>query len=79
MARASEQKALLAEAGQSRLRERAEILEMATRRRAYASDMNLAQQSIAFNNFGRAHELLNRHRSATKSEIDLRGWEWRYL
>ena len=79
MARVSEQKALLAEAGQSRLRERAEILEMATRRRAYASDMNLAQQSIALNNFGRAHELLNRHRSATKSEIDLRGWEWRYL
>ena len=41
--------------------------------------MNLAQQSLALNNFGRAQELLNRHRPATKTEIDLRGWEWRYL
>ncbi|MEO8428158.1 MAG: WD40 repeat domain-containing protein, partial [Verrucomicrobiota bacterium] len=68
-----------AQANEAQLRREAEILALAERRRAYASDMNLAQQSITLNNFGRAQELLNRHRPATKTEIDLRGWEWRYL
>jgi serine/threonine protein kinase/WD40 repeat protein len=66
---------------EAQLRKRAEA-------RAYAADMNLAQQALAVNNVGRAWELLNRHRpsggsqiSNLKSEIqtDLRGWEWRYL
>src|SRR5262249_35904712 len=43
-----------AQAREVQLRRVAEILELAARRRAYASDMNLAQQSIAANNFGRA-------------------------
>ena len=68
-----------AQAREVQLRRAAEILELAARRRAYASDMNLAQQSVAANNFGRALELLNRYLPATKSETDLRGWEWRYL
>jgi WD40 repeat protein len=68
-----------AQANEAQLRHEAEAQELAARRRAYASDMNLAQQSIPLNNFGRAQELLNRHRPATKSEVDLRGWEWRYL
>jgi WD40 repeat protein len=78
-AQLSEHKAREAEAGQARLRAEAETRALMERRRAYAADMNLAQQAISLNNFGRAQELLNRHRPATKSEIDLRGWEWRYL
>jgi type II secretory pathway pseudopilin PulG len=45
----------------------------------YAADMNLAQQALGGNNRGRAEELLNRQKPKNKSEIDLRGWEWRYL
>jgi WD40 repeat protein len=54
-------------------KERATASEMAARRHAYASDMNLAQQALAANNLGRARELLYRQRP------DLRSWEWRYL
>src|SRR6185503_14049833 len=75
----SEQKARKAEGGQTLLREQAEIHELAARHRAYASDMSLAQQSLVTDNVGRALELLNRQRPAKESEIDLRGWEWRYL
>ncbi len=46
--------------------------------RLYAGDMNLAQQAIAEFNWGRAAELLDRHRPGAGEE-DLRGWEWRYL
>jgi WD40 repeat protein len=50
-------------------------------RQAYASDMNLAQRSLEEGSLGHALELLNKYRPAQagKSEIDLRGWEWRYL
>ena len=48
-------------------------------RRAYASDMNLVQRALEGNNLSRAVSLLDRHRPTNKSEIDLRGWEWRYL
>src|SRR5262245_57509883 len=48
------------------------------RRILYASDMNLAQQSLKLNNLGRARRLLDRHRPQP-GEADLRGWEWRYL
>jgi serine/threonine protein kinase/WD40 repeat protein len=57
---------------QTRLREQAQA-------EAYASDMLLAQQAVAVNNFGRARKLLYRHRPVGKSDSDLRGWEWRYL
>ncbi len=48
------------------------------RRLLYASDMNLAQQSLKLNNLGKARQLLDRHRPQPGEE-DLRGWEWRYL
>ncbi|MBI5770139.1 MAG: WD40 repeat domain-containing protein [Verrucomicrobia bacterium] len=60
------------------LRGIAETQELATRRRAYAADINLVQQSLANDNLGRARELLYRHRPRP-GESDLRGWEWRYL
>jgi hypothetical protein len=40
---------------------------------AYNSDMNLAQQALAQNNFGRALAVLNGHRPRS-GEKDLRGW-----
>jgi eukaryotic-like serine/threonine-protein kinase len=52
--------------------------ELATRRLAYASDISLAQQSLAMNDLGRARRLLQAHQPRP-GEIDLRGWEWRYL
>jgi WD40 repeat protein len=52
--------------------------EQQARRFLYASDMNLAQQSLKQNNLGKVRSLLERHRPKTGEE-DLRGWEWRYL
>jgi WD40 repeat protein len=49
-----------------------------SRRLLYASDMNLAQQALRLNNVGKARRLLDRHRPKP-GELDLRGWEWRYL
>ena len=64
--------------------------ELVARQKAYASDMNRAQQALAQNNLSSALELLNRHRpllSATRTnsnsrfpenehaEKDLRGWQ----
>ena len=40
--------------------------------------MNLLQQALAMNNLGRAQMLLNRQRPQP-GQLDLRGWEWRYL
>ncbi|MEO6750718.1 MAG: protein kinase, partial [Opitutus sp.] len=48
------------------------------RRLLYATDMYLAQQSLALDNLGKARRLLERHRPLPGEE-DLRGWEWRYL
>ena len=47
----------------------------------YAADMHLAQLALADNNRALAVSLLDRYRPVTsgKSEIDPRGWEWRYL
>ena len=77
--------ALLAQADEAAQRQsaerhriQAENAERAARRRAYASDMNGAQDALANENLGRARELLHRHRPAA-GESDLRGWEWRYL
>jgi eukaryotic-like serine/threonine-protein kinase len=77
-AQASEQKAKAAEAGQTHLRAQAQAEELAARRRAYASDMNVAKQAIDGSNLGRAQDLLNRQRPQP-GQKDLRGWEWRYL
>ena len=45
---------------------------------SYASDMNLIERELSRGNLGRARFLLDRHRPA-KGQVDLRGWEWRYL
>jgi WD40 repeat protein/serine/threonine protein kinase len=45
---------------------------------AYASDMSVAQQALAANDLGRTRRLLEAHRPAP-GQVDLRGWEWRYL
>ena len=58
--------------------QRAKASELSARQEAYASDMNLACQAQQENNLGLALELLNKHRPAPQ-EVDLRGWEWRYL
>ena len=67
-----------AQQNEARLRQQAQAQELVARRMAYASDMNLAQQSLQLNNLGQARGILNRHRPKP-GESDLRGWEWRYL
>ncbi len=59
-------------------RARAEAQELAARRTAYNSDMNLAEQALASDNLGRARRLLAKQRPPP-GKSDLRGWEWRYL
>ena len=71
----------LAETGrerESRLRRQAENESAVARLNEYVADINLAQQSLAAGNYGRAVQLLNKHRPA-RDETDLRGFEWRYL
>lgn len=58
-------------------RRRAEAGELAARRYLYARDINLAQRLLQ-SEPARALRLLNRNRPQP-GEIDLRGWEWRYL
>ncbi len=78
LAEASESKAVAAQADEARLRQQAQAAELVARQRAYASDMNVAQQQLAGNNLGSALDLLNRQRPQP-GQKDLRGWEWRYL
>jgi WD40 repeat protein/serine/threonine protein kinase len=70
--------AVAAQKKETELRRQAEARELAMRQLAYASDMSLAQQSLVMNDLGRARRLLETHRPAA-GELDLRGWEWRYL
>ena len=74
-ARRTAEAAQIAERNQLR---RAEQERAVARMNAYASDMNLTQQAIEANNFGRAYQLLFSHIPG-KPEDDLRGWEWRHL
>lgn len=67
------------------LRQRAEAQrEIAKTERAqaqvneYVADINLAHQSLREGNYGRAAQLLEKHRPSP-GEPDLRGFEWRYL
>jgi len=59
-------------------RQEAKANELVARQEAYASDMNLACQAQQENNLGLTLKLLNKHRPGPQ-EVDLRGWEWRYL
>ncbi|MHC1768173.1 MAG: WD40 repeat domain-containing serine/threonine protein kinase [Verrucomicrobiia bacterium] len=60
-------------------RARAEAEAVLTRRHAYAAEMKEVQRALEDSDLGRARKLLDWHRPGGKSEIDLRGWEWRYL
>ncbi len=67
-------------------RQRAEKGESDARQKAYASDMNRALQAFQADEFDQTLQLLDQHRPKVKSgirnpksEVDLRGWEWRYL
>ena len=77
-AQASERKALAAEAGETRLREQAQVQELAARRLAYASEMNAARLALDGDKLGRALDLLNRQKPQP-GQKDLRDWEWRHL
>ena len=65
---------------------RAKVNELLALKSAYAADINLAQRALQANDVGLAVSLLTQHRPGgkagsreQKAEIDLRGWEWRYL
>jgi len=67
-------------------RQRAGAGELLARQNAYAADMNEVQRALEDSDLGRALELLNRYGPVgksemrnPKSEMDLRGWEWRYF
>lgn len=81
----AERQALAAQKLEVRLREqaeeewvRAEQEKTSARLNEYVADINLAQQSLAAGNLGRAFQLLDKHRPV-EGEPDLRGFEWRYL
>lgn len=57
---------------------RAEKSALESLQNLYVADINLAQRALAENNRGRAYDLLKKHIPA-KNEVDLRGFEWRYL
>ena len=71
-------RAIEAETEKERQRQESEAARKLARRRAYASDMRLAQWSLKNYQIGRARELLDRQ-IPLEDEEDLRGWEWRYL
>ncbi|HRY46998.1 MAG TPA: protein kinase [Candidatus Paceibacterota bacterium] len=71
LATRAEQRALIA-------KQQAEQDKASARLNEYVADINLAQQSLAAGNYGRAVQLLHKHRPQT-GEPDLRGFEWRYL
>jgi len=77
-AEANEQLAITAQENEAKQREQAQKDELAARRRAYASDMNVAKLALDGDNLGRARDLLESQRPQD-GQIDLRGWEWRYL
>ena len=67
-----------ARAAESEIRRSAQEQERNAKKRAYASDMNLAQRALEQNNVGRAKKLIERYRPNDGAE-ELPGWEWRYL
>ena len=59
-------------------RARAVTEQAAARLNEYVADINLAKQSLDAANYGRAVQLLDKHRPQGH-EPDVRGFEWRYL
>ncbi len=72
---------------EARQRQVAEAERATALHRAYNSDMNLVQQALQANNYGRAVDLLDRHRRrpppdqrpGSITDPDPRHWEWRYF
>jgi WD40 repeat protein/serine/threonine protein kinase len=70
---------------EAELRQQAQSEQIAALRRAYNSDMNLVQQAMAANNYGRVMDLLSQHwpnlapGPRTPDHLDFRQWEWRYF
>jgi eukaryotic-like serine/threonine-protein kinase len=56
----------------------AEKRELKARRNAYGADMNIVQDAIDHGRLSYAQQLLLSHRPRP-GELDVRGWEWRYL
>jgi serine/threonine protein kinase/WD40 repeat protein len=77
-AEASESKAQTAEAAETRLLEQAQAQALAARRGAYNSAIILIQQALTSDNLGGALTLLDQQKPQS-GQLDLRGWEWRYL
>jgi WD40 repeat protein/serine/threonine protein kinase len=71
-------KEIIARAQAEQAQEQAQARELETRQLAYASDISLAQHALAMNDLGHARRLLEGYRPGP-GEVDLRGWEWRYL
>ncbi|MEZ5327530.1 MAG: serine/threonine-protein kinase [Verrucomicrobiales bacterium] len=85
-AREAERIAYVAEQNQSKLLAQAEegwhralTSERAARVNTYVADINLTQHALDEGNFGRAVQLIERHRPDADDGPDLRGFEWRYL
>ncbi len=58
---------------------RAERRQRELQQNLYATDVNLAQVALENDNVGRAVALLEGHVPKSSRELDLRGFEWRYL
>ncbi|MBI5383754.1 MAG: protein kinase [Verrucomicrobia bacterium] len=74
----AERKALAAQKQEAQLRRQAELDRASARLNEYVADISLAKQSLEAGNYGRARQLLDKHRPPP-GEPDLRGFEWRYL
>ena len=74
----AERDAKMSQINEIRMRRTAQDQESKWRRWAYASDIDLIQQSLANNRIGRAREILDRQRHRFDQQVPL-GWEWRYL
>jgi WD40 repeat protein/tRNA A-37 threonylcarbamoyl transferase component Bud32 len=77
-ASSARQQAERARQNEALLRQQAQDMELATRRKAYASDLLTTASSLGDGNLRLARELLEGHRPRVGQE-DLRGFEWRYL
>ena len=74
----AEQRAVSSQRQETQLRLQAEQEKTLARLNEYVADINLAYQSLAAGNYGRALKLINKHRPSN-GDPDLRGFEWRYL
>ncbi len=74
----AEQTALASQKEESLQRRMAEREKASARLNECVADINLAQQSLKDGNYGRAVQILDKHRPQP-GEPDLRGFEWRYL